>query len=174
MKGLIHIYTGDGKGKSTASVGLTIRCAGHGDNVTFTQFLKNDRSSELKILEGIENIHLIHAEKTFGFVWNMNEEEKKEAKEVYTKLLKAAVNDAVENHSRLLVLDEIIATYNHDLVDRDFLLQFLKEKPEELEVVMTGRDPQNELIDIADYVSNIQKIKHPFDKGIPARVGIEK
>ncbi|MBD4632405.1 cob(I)yrinic acid a,c-diamide adenosyltransferase, partial [Xanthomonas citri pv. citri] len=73
----------------------------------------------------------------------------------------------------LLVLDELIAAYNHGLVDREQVLAFLKEKPEDLEVVMTGRDPAPELLELADYVSEIQKRKHPFDRGMAARKGIE-
>ena len=67
-----------------------------------------------------------------------------------------------------------IATYNYNLLDRDLLLSFLQNKPEEMEVVMTGRDPDKKLIDLADYVSDIRKVKHPYDQGIPARKGIEK
>ena len=73
----------------------------------------------------------------------------------------------------LLVMDELIAAYNHGLLDRERVLAFLREKPEGLEVVLTGRDPDPELVKLADYVSEIQKKKHPFDKGIPAREGIE-
>ena len=74
----------------------------------------------------------------------------------------------------MLILDEIIGAYNHDLVDRGLLVRYLKEKPESLEIVLTGRNPESSLMELADYVSDIQKIKHPFDRGIPARKGIEK
>lgn len=174
MKGLIHIYTGDGKGKSTAAIGLTLRCAGSNHDVIYTQFLKNGKSSEINILKTIPNIKLFFAEKNFGFLFNATDEVKAEAKIVYSKLLKTVVEAAIETKPQLLVLDEIIATYNHDLIDKNYLLDFLKNKPENLEIVMTGREPSEELIDLGDYVSNIQKIKHPFDKGIPARIGIEK
>ena len=74
---------------------------------------------------------------------------------------------------RLLVMDELIASYNLDMVDKEEVLTFLKDKPQELEVVLTGRDPAPELCELADYISRIVKVKHPFDKGIPARKGIE-
>ncbi|MEE0777259.1 MAG: cob(I)yrinic acid a,c-diamide adenosyltransferase [Bacillota bacterium] len=174
MSGLIHIYTGDGKGKTTAAVGLTVRCAGYGDEVVFAQFLKNNRSSERNILEQIDKVHIISSEKVYGFYKNLSPEQRAEAKVTYTKLLTESLAKAKETNCRMLVLDEIIATYNHDLIDKEMLLDFLKQKPEELEVVMTGRNPAEELVELADYVSEIRKIKHPFDQGIPARKGIEK
>ena len=80
---------------------------------------------------------------------------------------------SAETKDTVLVMDEIIATYGHGLVDRGKFLEFLKNRPENLEVVMTGRDPAPELTELADYVSEIRKVKHPFDRGIHARKGIE-
>ena len=77
-------------------------------------------------------------------------------------------------NTRMLVLDEIIGAYNYDVIDRISLINFLKSKPEDLEVVMTGRNPGLELIELADYVSEVKKVKHPFDCGVNARIGIEK
>jgi cob(I)alamin adenosyltransferase len=74
----------------------------------------------------------------------------------------------------MLVLDEVIDAYHTDLIDRQLLLNFLSNKPEELEVVMTGRDSDELLVEHADYISEIKKIKHPYDSGLPARIGIEK
>ena len=82
-------------------------------------------------------------------------------------------SEAAGEGDTLLVMDEIIATYRYGLVDREKLTAFLRDKPENLEVVMTGRDPAQELVSLADYVSEIKKIKHPFDRGICARRGIE-
>lgn len=174
MKGLIHIYTGNGKGKSTAAAGLAVRCAGSGRKVLYTQFLKDNSSSELNVLEAIENISLVMSPKCFGFYWKMTESQKDEARRTYSSLLESAVRQATEGGFSMLVLDEIIAAYNFDLIDRHFLLSFLENRPEGLEVVMTGRDPAEELVALADYVSEIKKIKHPYDKGICAREGIEK
>lgn len=173
-KGLIHIYEGDGKGKTTAAVGLSIRCSGSGGRVIFTQYLKDNQSSELKVLMSIDCIHVILANKEFGFYWNMSEEEKTEAKEVYSNLLQEAIKEAKSENYKMLVLDEIIAAYNLQLIDQEYLLDFLKNKPEHLEVIMTGRNPAEELLEIADYVSEIKKVKHPYDAGICARIGIEK
>lgn len=173
MSGLIHIYEGDGKGKTSAGVGLSVRCAGSGQKVLYTQFLKNDKSNELKVLEQIDGIHVVHCTKSFGFSFQMTEEVKAEAKEYYTQHFRNVTKMAQEGNYKLLVLDELIASYNLNMVNKQDVIDFLKNKPEELEVVMTGREPAEQLIELADYVSRIQKIKHPFDKGIPARVGIE-
>lgn len=174
MQSCIHIYTGDGKGKTTSSVGLAVRCAGSGQKVLFTQFMKDNKSSELAILRTIPLIEFLPSPKYFGFSHKMTEEQKTEARQVYSDLLVQAAEKAVHESIRLLVLDEIISAYNLNLIDREYLLDFLKNRPVTLEVVLTGRDPAPELVELADYVSDIRKVKHPYDKGIVARKGIEK
>ena len=131
MKGLVHIYEGTGKGKSTAGVGLTIRCAGNGP------------------------------------------EEKVEAKAAYTALFEKVKAAAVEQNARLLVMDEMLDLCNAELIDTAMVVDFLKNRPEQLEVVMTGRNPKPELVELADYITNMNAVKHPFEKGVPARKGIE-
>ncbi|SFA92813.1 cob(I)alamin adenosyltransferase [Acetitomaculum ruminis DSM 5522] len=173
-KGLIHIYTGDGKGKTTACVGLTVRCAGSGRKVVFSQFLKDNKSSELNILRNIDNIYIVTCDKSFGFIFNMSEEKKAEAKKAYSQHLLNVINKVKEVDADMVVFDEMIASYNYEMIDREVLLDFLKNKPEKLEVVMSGREPAEELVNLANYVSEIKKVKHPFDEGIPSRPGIEK
>jgi cob(I)alamin adenosyltransferase len=174
MKGLIHIYEGEGKGKTTAAIGLSIRCAGNGGKVIFTQFLKDNKSSELNIMTTISYIEVVPSDEFFGFYSKMSEETKVRAKEVYSSLLETVINKASNGDCQMLVLDEIIAAYNFKLINQNMLLEFLKNKPNHLEVVLTGRNSSDELLEFADYVSRINKIKHPYDKGIKARVGIEK
>lgn len=175
MSGCIHIYCGDGKGKSTAAMGLTIRAAGSGMQVLLTQFLKTGESSEMKILREIPNVHLLFCkDKIKGFVWNMSEEQKCCTREMYRELFEEVCERALQLQVDLLVLDEFNSAYNYGFVDQEKALNFLKNKPEHMEVVLTGRDPAPELLELADYVSEIKKIKHPFDAGLPARVGIEK
>ena len=174
MKGLIHIYEGDGKGKTTAAVGLSIRCAGNGGKVIFTQFLKDNTSSELKILNLLDAVDVVSSESYFGFYRSMSEETKDKAKEVYSNQLDFVINKALHQEYQMLVLDEIIAAYNFHLINQEHLYEFLKNKPDQLEVVMTGRNPAEQLVELADYISRITKIKHPYDKGISAREGIEK
>ena len=102
--------------------------------------------------------------------------EKKEAKEIYGELFERAFETAVreaEKGDALLVMDEAIAACRHGFIGKERLLACLAERPERLEVVLTGRDPEEELLAAADYVSEIKKVKHPFDRGIHARRGIE-
>ncbi len=169
----IHIYCGDGKGKSTAAMGLALRAAGSGEKVLITQFLKDGTSSELKILKTLPQIKVLTCEKNFGFFWNMTEKEKEEARKAYRGLFDQATETARQEQVFLLVMDEFTAAYNHGLLDQEKALAFLKERPKNLEVVLTGRNPAPELVELADYVSEIQKRKHPFDKGLSARKGIE-
>ena len=173
-KGLIHIYTGDGKGKTTAAVGLTVRCAGSGEKVVFTQLMKGNHSSERNVLEHMDNVIVVPAERTFGFSWTLSDEEKAEAKEVYTRQFETAVAKAKSENCRMVVFDEMISAYNNDMIDRGAVLDFLHHKPEYLEVVLTGRDPAEELAAAASYISDIQKVKHPYDEGVPFRRGIER
>lgn len=169
----IHIYCGDGKGKSTAAMGLAVRAAGSNQKVVLTQFLKDGTSSELNILRNIPQIQVFTCEEKFGFIWNMTEEQKAGAQKAFTDLFEKVTQTAVREHAFLLVMDEFIAAYGHGMIDREKALKFLREKPETLEVVLTGRDPEPELLELADYVSEIQKKKHPFDRGLSARKGIE-
>lgn len=172
-KGLIHIYCGDGKGKTTASLGLCIRAAGNDMNVLVSRFLKNELSCELNILNKIPNVRIMTCPDSFGFSFRMSEETKLKAALAYTELLNNTFEIANNTNCNLLIMDEIIATCNLNFVKEENLLNFLKNKREDLEVVMTGRDPSPKLIELADYVSEIKKIKHPFDSGISARKGIE-
>ncbi len=173
MKGLIHIYTGDGKGKTTSAIGLTIRAVGNNMKVVFTQFMKGDSSSEINILKQIENINLIFCKENFGFVWNMDNKEKLRAKKEYTNQFLSSIEKAKEINADMLVLDEFTSAYELGFIDNSIALEFLKNKPANLEVIITGRNPKEELINLADYISDIKKIKHPFDKNINARKGIE-
>jgi cob(I)alamin adenosyltransferase len=174
MIGLIHIYTGDGKGKTTASVGLGIRCAGSGGKVVFAQFIKNNQSSELNILRHMPDFQVITSDRTFGFISRLSENDKNEAKEVYSNLLARVIEHVRLKDCRMLILDEIIGACNYKVIDQQYLIDFLNSKPGNLEVVLTGRNPADELIELADYVSEIKKVKHPYYHGIHARIGIEK
>lgn len=172
-KGLIHIYCGDGKGKTTAAVGLAVRAAGTGKKVLFVRFLKNESSGELKILDSVPEIQVIHLEKSFGFYNTLSEKEKEEAKAFYSALWEETVRLASEGEFELLVIDEFMAAMNYGLIPDAEAVKFLKEKPEYLEVVLTGRAPDRRLVEMADYVSEVRKVKHPYDRGISARRGIE-
>lgn len=172
--GLIHIYCGDGKGKTTAAMGLGMRAAGRSKKVLLTQFLKSNKTGELNSIEKLsEFFHVVKGVPAKKFVWNMNEEEKLEVKKEHTNRFREVTKKAIEEEYDLLILDEIIATINRDFIMLSEVIDFLKNKPTGLEVVMTGRNPKEELIELADYVSEIKVIKHPYNKGIKSRVGIE-
>ena len=173
IQGLIHIYCGDGKGKTSAAVGLAVRAAGRGEKVLFARFLKNEDSGELNVLDAIPEIDVIHLDKVYGFFYRLNEEEKEEARKTYGDLWKKILQRISDEAYGVLVMDEFMAAWQYGLIPREEALSFLKEKPDSLEVVLTGRDPDDRLVELADYVSEIHKVKHPFDRGIRAREGIE-
>jgi cob(I)alamin adenosyltransferase len=173
-KGLVHLYCGDGKGKTTASLGLTVRAVGAGFRVAFVQFLKNQATGELAVLDGLPNVTVLRGKEGSGFSFSMSGEEKEKTKLLHTENLKAAIALAESGKCDMLVLDEAVGAYARDLIDRRLLEEFVRGKPEELELVLTGRNPAKWMIDCADYVSEIGKVKHPYDRGIPARTGIEK
>lgn len=172
-EGLIHIYCGDGKGKTTAAIGLAVRAAGSGKKVLIARFLKNEKSGELNSLEKIPEIEVLHLEKSFGFYQTLSEKEKQECTAVYRKLWESVKIRCMAQEFDLVVLDEIMAACRYEMVDLNILLDFLRKKPGETEVVLTGRNPSEELVELADYVSEIRNIKHPFERGIMAREGIE-
>ncbi len=166
---MIHIYTGDGKGKTTAACGLALRAAGCGKNVLIVQFLKGGNSGEICAFENFENITVMSAE-TKGFLWDMSKKEKEETKRTHEKLFETAVERAKDFD--VVVFDEILGAIGTGMIDESAVLDFLKTNPE-AEIVMTGRGASEKLIALADYVSKIKCIKHPMEKGIPARRGIE-
>lgn len=173
-QGLIHIYCGDGKGKTTAALGLAARCSGRGRKVLIVQFLKSQDTGELNTFDRIPEITVIRGKEGHRFSFDMTDEEKAHCMKIHNDNLLRAIHMCRAEKIDLLILDEVIAAYNKDLVDKSMLLDFLRSKPSKLEIAMTGRNPDEPLIELADYVSEIKKIKHPFDKGIPARDGIER
>lgn len=172
-KGLIHIYEGNGQGKTSAAVGLAVRCAGNGKKVVFSQFLKTGTSGELAAMAMLPNIVVHSTEKSFGFTFRMDEETKVTAAAYYAAHFREAVRLAEEEQADMLVLDELIDAMNAEMADQEEVLDFLRSKPEGLEVVLTGRNPAPEIADCADYYTYFEKRKHPYDRGILARKGIE-
>lgn len=172
--GLIHIYCGDGKGKTTAAVGLAVRCCGHGNKVLLVQFLKSRPTGELNSLALLPGIEVWRGKENNKFTFQMSAEEKKAVLQSHMELFAKVWTRCQQDKIDLLILDEVIGACNTGVFELQQLLEFLKNKPQELEVVLTGRNPAAELIELADYVSEICKRKHPFDKGIPARTGVER
>ena len=170
MAGLIHLYCGDGKGKTTAAVGLSVRAAGAGRQVIFTQFFKDGSSSEVESLK-LLGIRTIHAQTVKGFYRSMNEQQRRQARQDYTALFRQ-VTDAAKD-ADLLILDEIVSACNRGVVPEELVVDFLQNKPSALEVVLTGRDPSPALMELADYITEMRKLRHPYDRGVAARKGIE-
>ena len=110
-------------------------------------------------------------QKTFGFTFQMSREEKEEAGLYYTEQFRKTWKLA--ENADLLILDEILGVCNGGLVDKELVNRFLKERPAELEVVLTGRNPWQEILDAADYITEMRAVRHPYEKGIGAREGIE-
>lgn len=176
-KGLIHLYHGDGKGKTTAAIGLAMRVAGYGKRVLFAQFLKDDQSGEVAVLKEMPLVlYFSDCDMPKGFYHNMNEEQKQalciSQRKLFENMRQSLFSISPEEVG-LLVLDELTYVYSWGILDKEDVLSFLKNKPETLEIVITGRNPGRELLDLADYVTEMKMKKHPFSKGIPARKGIE-
>lgn len=170
-KGFIQVYTGSGKGKTTAAIGLAIRALGAGLRVAFLQFFKPGTSSEVKILKTFSpQLLYAHFHKE-GFVKGKPSSSLKEeilkGYSFFKELLKKREFDVI-------ILDEIVYALNWDIIDLEDFLKTLKEKPEEIEIVITGREAPEALLQEADLVTIMVSYKHYFEKGIPARTGIEK
>ena len=161
-KGLVHIYTGNGKGKTTCAFGLAVRCAGHGNKVVVYQFLKATPTGEVCSCEKL-NIEINRVAPTDKFWINMSDAEKQ-----------STINETKNALScDLLILDEIKCAEDLGTNSTHKLIEIIKHKPENTELVLTGRNMPEELCEYADYISEINCIKHPYEKNICAREGIE-
>jgi len=173
-KGLIHLYHGDGKGKTTAAVGLCIRAAGHGKRVLFSQFMKDGSSGEIALLKKIPGIRTLYGSVPKGFYSKMDDEQKRIFATEQERLLEQVIEEIDRmRDGGLVVLDEITYAYNWELIRRERLEDLLIHKPEGIELVMTGRNPDDFLTGKADYVTEMKCEKHPYERGICARGGIE-
>lgn len=172
-KGLVHIYTGEGKSKTTAAIGLSVRAAGSGLKVLFVQFFKPgaDASGESVILSGagVEMKHSDARHPHFTGETADSDKVKNSVGELFGYARERVMGGAFD----LLVLDEAMAAVNGGWLGLEEMLNFLDERPPGLEVVLTGRNAPMELVRRADYVTEMLKIKHPFDRGIKARRGVE-
>jgi len=173
-KGLIHIYYGDGKGKTTAALGLALRATGCGKNVVIAQFLKSWVCGEHNTISQLPNITLLRGETVGGkFVRDMSDEEKCETKTSQDECLKNAVLSVNEGQCDLLILDEAIDAFALGMLDAEILEEIIYKKPHALELIITGHKPDSRLLEHADYATEMIKRKHPYDEGINARQGIE-
>lgn len=172
--GFIHIYYGNGKGKTTAAVGLAIRCAGRGGQVWFAQFLKAGNTGELTIFSRIPEITVWRAGGPSKFTSQMTAAERLQTAARQNRLWRRLLHHCHEAPPDLLVLDELLVAMSLGFIPEKEIIRFFHTKPPQTEIVLTGHTPSRKLLAAADYISQITAVKHPFTRGIPARIGIEK
>lgn len=171
--GLMHVYYGNGKGKTTAALGLAVRASGHGQHVVIVQFLKSQATGELQQLSLLPNMTVLRGSGSTKFVFAMSDDEKAASRAVHDKNLLSAWQMVREKACDLLILDEAMDAYQLGLLDEDLLRQVIFKRPTSLELLITGHKPSAWIVDAADYVTEMVKHKHPYDEGITGRKGIE-
>ena len=176
QKGCIQLYYGDGKGKTTAAIGQIVRCVGHGFKVLVYQFLKEPNSGEVSVIKSLPGVEYIENEGPIPFMFNLTPEQQEFYKEKFQKKFDEVREKYFSGEYDLVVLDEVTYPINWKLLDETLLRRLLSredDKPYFPEIVCTGREPQEWLVNCADYVTRMECVKHPFDRGIGAREGIE-
>jgi cob(I)alamin adenosyltransferase len=172
-KGLVHIYTGDGKGKTTAAIGLIIRATGHQKKVYLLQFLKGRITGEMNILKDIPLITIKRPNKSGKFIFQMNEKEKAELKSEVHQAWQELVRITRTSGYEVIVIDEIMGAITNNLVTLEEVIELIQNRDKKKELILTGRNAPEGLIELADYVTEMKMIKHPYQQDIPARKGIE-
>ena len=176
-KGLVQIYTGDGKGKTTAAFGAALRAAGQGNKVLIYQFLKPaflNTGERFAIQSGAVRIRI----ETLDVPWDMSESLKDEKAVVQIKAkisdaLKRIIQSAEKREYDVLILDEIVFCLSEGLAVLEDIKNLIDKRDSSVEIILTGQGATAELIELADLVTEMKNIRHPFDKGEPARKGIE-
>lgn len=172
--GLIHVYYGDGKGKTSSAIGQGIRAIGQGLKVIMIQFLKGYLSGEIKALARLEpDFKVFNFEKERDFYINLNDKQKEELKMEIANALKFGKKIFDTKECDVLILDEILGVIENQIISKEELIEFIKSKPNNMELILTGRKIPDDLKEYVDYISEIVEIKHPYQKGITAREGIE-
>ena len=207
---MIQVYHGDGKGKTTAAIGLAVRFSGAGKKVLFCQFMKGNISSEIGVLQKLENLEVELIGKKFGFYKDMTEQDKEKITKCHNHILEKvlgvllnaksagqepayqepAIQESADQEPEtqelqdqcqdgpvlLVVLDELASAYRYGLLDRNMVSKIIlaaSENRQIIELVITGRDPDSFFLEHADYITEMKMQRHPYEKGILARKGIE-
>lgn len=173
---MVHIYHGDGKGKTTAAMGLALRAAGHDWRVRVTQFLKDGSSGEVRELAklpGVEVDACPAAVLAGKFTFQMTPDELARVRSAQDGMLARSAAELADGACDLVVLDEALDAASTGTLDAAALLELARAHGERAEIVLTGRDPAPELIDLADYVTEMRAVKHPYGHGVAAREGVE-
>ena len=170
----LHVYTGEGKGKTTAAMGLALRSLGHGNAVLVAQFMKTGNSGELKALRAFENAAVMTAEPVSGFTFRMDEAQKALTKAQQTTFAREVTEAVRRLRPATVVLDELGVALTSGMLEEDVARALLSAALESGETVVTGRTVPVWLEDRADYLSRVRAEKHPYaSEGLPARRGVE-
>jgi cob(I)alamin adenosyltransferase len=171
MIGNVQVYTGNGKGKTTAAFGLALRAAGAGLKVYIAQFVKGMKYSELKAVERLSDSITL---KQYGLGFFLNREPNKEDFTAAREGLKEVQEIMCSGMYDLVILDEASIATHYDLFSVEELLEVIRTRPEHVELVITGRKADPRIIEAADLVTEMREIKHYYNNGLKARIGIEK
>lgn len=169
---MIQTYFGDGKGKTTASIGAAMRCAGYGNRVLFVQFLKNSESSEFNTLKNINGIDVLCSSEQYALFDNTNSSRTPILSKAYNELLFVDVKGKAESY-QMIVLDEILDAVSYGYIIEDELIKLLSALKHDLEVVLTGHILTEKIVSVSDYISEVKAVKHPYTNGALPREGIE-
>jgi len=170
-QGYVQVYTGEGKGKTTAALGLTLRAVGAGLRVCIIQFFKGGNYSEINALYRFSDLVTIKQFGLSGFIVDVPTQSDIETiqKGYYESL------EVIESGNfDVIILDEILIAYHFDIISVKDLQVLVEKKPTHVELILTGRKAPEEIVAIADLVTEMKDIKHYFHQGVPARIGIEK
>ena len=172
-KGLVHVYTGEGKGKTTSSVGLGVRAISHGLKVCYSYFSKSPSLYGVTEVDTLKKLGVtIMGADSPHPSFSLNTTSKR-----HSQITKDSFNNLkqliFQEDFDMLIMDEILISVSQNFIKEEDLIDFINNKPEKLELVMTGRNASEALIELADYVSYIGMMKHPYERGIESRAGIE-
>mgnify|MGYP000166846123 FL=1 len=171
MKGYIQVYTGNGKGKTTAALGLAIRAAGAGLKVFIAQFIKMGEYSEIKALKRFKDLITVEQFGSGRFIKGKPSASDIEAARKGVEKIKAAFTSGQQN---VVIMEEANVAAKLGLLSVDDILKIMDEKPKDVELIITGRGADSRIIEKADLVTEMKEVKHYFQKGVKARIGIEK
>ena len=167
-EGYVQVYTGNGKGKTTAAMGLAFRAAGDGMEVKVVQFLKSWKTGELESAKRFDNLEILRFEKVKGFTWELNEEELAQLKSE-VRVGFDFVKGLVENRGcDILILDEVMASISGGFIGEDEIVELIEKKPKDMELILTGRNVPEKIMEKADLITEMREIKHYYKKGVPA------
>jgi len=171
---LIHVLYGFGKGKTTSAIGMAVRFSAYGGKIFFVQFLKSSSTGERKVLSNLKGITLARCPENIKFVKDMDSSEFEAAKTFYSTLLEEIRSEIRQKHFQMLVLDEIFSLSDCKLIDESEITDIIYLcRDTSTELVMTAHTLPAETIQLCDYVTRLDCVKHPYQQGTPCRKGIE-